>query len=161
VDMLNSLPVTGSHIKTATGRDPVLSRVQMPKKGTSHYQEQVKRSLVGEFNRTQCESGLGECSNDYCDTCAKYKISINTKQTTINRLRQASNSKPDKVKKLEAELDGLQGGLESHRQTAQKSHQVYVEVMSRCVSDWKLIKELEEKTMLSDDERERLAKAQI
>lgn len=83
---------------------------------------------------------------DYCDTCAKYKISINAKQTTLNCLRQASNSEPDKIKKLEAELDGLQEGLESHRQTAQKSHQVYVEVMSRCVSDWKLIKELEEKT---------------
>ena len=27
MDMLNSLPVTASHIKTATGRDPVLSRV--------------------------------------------------------------------------------------------------------------------------------------
>lgn len=72
-------------------------------------------------------------------------------------MRQASNSEPDQIKKLEAELDGLQGGLKSHRQTAQKSYQAYVKVMSRCASDWKLIKELEEKTMLSDDERERLA----
>lgn len=76
---------------------PKFNTIQMPKKGVSHYQEQVSRSVMGEFNRTQRESGLGECSNgsshnwlktdrpklaicphreDYCDTCSKYNIPI-------------------------------------------------------------------------------------
>ena len=68
--------------------------VQAPKPGCSHYQEHLKRSIDGEFNRTQREAGRGTCSNgsshnwlrkyrpklsicphkeDYCDTCAKLK----------------------------------------------------------------------------------------
>ena len=136
----------------------------MPKKGTSHYQERVKRSVVGEFNRTQRESGRGECSNgsshnwlksdrpkvaicphreDYCDTCSKHKISINAKQTTINRLKQASNSE---IKKLEAELVDVKEEQERHRQRAQKAHEYYVHETASCASRWKQINKLEEKT---------------
>ena len=157
---------------------PKFTTIQMPKKGTSHYQERVKRSVVGEFNRTQRESGRGECSNgsshnwlksdrpkvaicphreDYCDTCSKHKISINAKQTTINRLKQASNSEPEELQKLEAELVDLKEEQERHRQTAQKAHEYYVEETARCAFRWKQIKELEEKTTLSDDEKETLA----
>ena len=39
------------------------STVQAPKPGCSHYQERLKRSVVGEFNRTQREAGRGTCSN--------------------------------------------------------------------------------------------------
>lgn len=96
----------------------------------------MKRSVVGKFNRTQHKSGLTECSNgsshnwlkqdrpkvaicphreDYRNTCSKHKISINAKQTTINRLRQASNCEPDEIKRLETELASLKEEQESHR----------------------------------------------
>ena len=157
---------------------PKFTTIQMPKKGTSHYQERVKRSVVGEFNRTQRESGHGECSNgsshnwlkserpkvaicphreDYCDTCSKHKISINAKQTTINRLKQASNSEPEEIKKLEAELVDLKEDHEQHRQRAQKAHECYVKETASCASRWKQINELDEKTTRTDEEEETLA----
>ena len=144
---------------------PKFTTIQMPKQGTSHYQERVKRFVVGEFNRTQRESGRGECSNgsshnwlksdrpkvaicphreDYCDTCSKQKISINAKQTTINCLKQASNSEPDEIKKLEAELADLKEEQEQHRQRAQKAHEYYIQETAFCASRWKQISELED-----------------
>lgn len=66
----------------------------------------------------------------------------------LSRLRQESNLQPDKIKELEAELDGLKGELEGHQQMAQKSHEAYVKVTSRCASDWKLIKELKRRQRL-------------
>ena len=157
---------------------PKFTTIQMPKKGVSHYQERVSRSVVGEFNRTQRDNGLGECSNgsshnwlkterpklaicphreDYCDTCSKHKIEVHAKQTTINRLRQASNSEPDEIKKLEDELTHLKDVQENHRQRAQKAHQYYVDTTARCASEWKQIKDLEEKATRTDDEEEQLA----
>lgn len=71
---------------------PKFSTLQTPKAGCPHYQERSSRSLVGEFNRAQCEAGKYECSNgschnwlkkykpkhaicphreDYCDTCVQ------------------------------------------------------------------------------------------
>ena len=38
---------------------------------------------------------------DYCDTCAG---EISAKQTTINRLRQAAATEPEKLKQLEEEV---------------------------------------------------------
>ena len=85
---------------------PKFTSIQMPKKSVHHYQERVKRSVVGEFNRTQRESGCSNGSShnwlkqdrpklaicphreDYCDTCSKQKISINAKQTTIETSKQ-------------------------------------------------------------------------
>ena len=102
---------------------------------------------MGEFNHTQHESGHGECSNcfshnwlksdrpkvavcphreDYCNTCSKHKININAKQTTINHLKQASNSKPEELQKLEAELVDLKKEQEHHRR-----HKKLVNTMSR------------------------------
>ncbi len=70
---------------------PQFTTIQMPKKGVPHYKDRLRRSVVGEFNRTQRESGLPEMSNgsshnwlrthrpklsicphqeDYCDTCS-------------------------------------------------------------------------------------------
>ena len=42
---------------------PQFTSIQMPKAGVSHYEERKRRSVVGEFNRSQRESGKGECSN--------------------------------------------------------------------------------------------------
>ena len=108
----------------------------MPKTGISHYEERKSRSVVGEFNRTQQESGKGTCSNgtshnwlkadrpklsicphqeDYCDTCCKHNNEIHAKETTIDRLRQSSNADPDDIKCLEEELSSLKGAHEDHR----------------------------------------------
>lgn len=88
---------------------PKFQTIQTPKQGVRNYQERVKRSLVGEFNRAQSESGRGTASNysasvwlraerpkhavyphqkDYCDTCAKFKNEIQSKQRTLTRLGQ-------------------------------------------------------------------------
>ena len=157
---------------------PKFTTIQMPKKEVSHFQERLSRSVVGEFNRTQLENGLGECSNgsshnwlksyrpkvaicphgeDYSDTCSKLQIKIHASQTTINRLRQASNSEPDEIKKLEDELTHLKEVQETHRQKAQSAHQYYVDVTTRCASEWKEIKDLEEKATRTDDEEEKVA----
>ncbi len=132
---------------------------------------------MGEFNRTQRESGLGECSNgsshnwlkserpklaicphrEDCDTCGKHKIEVHAKQTTINRLMQASNSEAEEIKKLEDELFHLKELQENHRQRAQKAHRYYVNSTVSCTSEWKQIKDLEEKTILTNDEEEQLA----
>ena len=124
---------------------PKFTSIQMPKKNVHHYQEQVKRSVIGEFNHSQHESGLTECSNgsshnwlkqdrpkvaicphreDYYDTCSKQKISINAKQTTINRLRQASNCEPDEIKRLETELAGL-------KEEQKRRHKNLINTMSK------------------------------
>lgn len=46
---------------------------------------------------------------------------------------------------------------ENHRQETQQSHKYYVEVTTRCTSEWKEIQELEEKASLDDDEKKKLA----
>ena len=135
------------------------------------------RSVVGEFNRIQRENGLGECSNgsshnwlkeyrpkvaicphrqDYCDTCSRHNVEVHTKQTTINRLRQASNSEPDEIKKLEDELATLKEAHENHRQKAQKAHQYYTYTTASCALEWKQIKDLEEKATRTEDEEKEL-----
>ena len=156
---------------------PQFTSIQMPKAGVSHYEERKRRSVVGEFNRSQRESGKGECSNgsshnwlksdrpkvaisphqeDYCDTCCKHKNTIHSKQTTINRMLQSSNADPDDIQKIEDELTSLKQVHESHRQEAQQAHQYYVEVTTRCTLEWKEIQELEQKATLNDDEKEKL-----
>ena len=122
--------------------------IQSPKPGTSHYQERVKRSVVGEFNRAQTEAGRGTCSNgsshdwlkkyrpkvsvcphqeDYCDTCSKRKEEIRAKQTTINRLLAAAATDPSAISCLEDEKRSFEESLERHRHEAEESHKDYVE----------------------------------
>ena len=79
---------------------------------------------------------------DYCDTYCKHKNQIHGKQTTINRLRQSSNADPEDIKHLEGELSSLKWTHENHCQEAQKAHQYYIEVTSRCATELKLIQEL-------------------
>lgn len=81
---------------------PKFTTIQTPKSTVSHYEERVKRSVVGEFNRVQRELGKEEISNgsshnwlktyrpkvaicphqeDYCDSCAKkLKFMLNKRQ---------------------------------------------------------------------------------
>ena len=69
-----------------------------------NFDERLRWSVVGEFNRVQNENGKGGYSNgstsnwlsqyrpevaiyphklDYCDTCAKFNNDIRAKQTTL------------------------------------------------------------------------------
>lgn len=45
--------------------------LQTPKAGCPQYEERLSRSLVGEFNRAQCEASKGECSNSSCHNLLK------------------------------------------------------------------------------------------
>ena len=111
--------------------------VQAPKPDCSCYQERLKRSVVGEFNRTQREAGMGTCSNgsshnwlkkyrpklsiclhqeDYCDTCSKLKEEIRAKQTTINRLLASASADPNEISLLENDKMSLSQALDTKRQ---------------------------------------------
>ena len=91
------------------------STLQAPAPSYPPVQEQLSRSVVGEFNRAQLECGRGECSNsschnclkkhrpkhsvcphkeDYCDACAEENAEVRAKQTILNRL-------PEDLKKLD------------------------------------------------------------
>lgn len=156
---------------------PKFTTIQAPKAGVGHYEERLSRSVVGEFNRIQQESGKSGCSNgsshnwlkahrpkvaicphqeDYCDTCSRKKTDISGKQTSINRLLQSGNADPEEIKKIEDEMASLKDDLESHRQEAQKSHEYYVEVSTRCTTEWNEIAALESKTDLTEEETGKL-----
>ena len=139
----------------------------MPKPGTPNYEHRLARSLVGEFNRAQREAGKQGCSNgssfnwlkerpkhaicphqeDYCDTCAKAKEKIKSKQTTLNRLKAAATSTPEEIKELEDKIKTCQQEHAHHRDLANKSHAYFVEVSQKCETEWKRIAELEAKVM--------------
>ena len=156
---------------------PKFTTIQMPKNGVPKYEERLKRSVLGEFNRAQRERGRGECSNssahnwlkqrpklaicphqtDYCDTCKKRNVEIHSKQTTLNRLLQSCNADPEEVKKNQDEIASLKRSLENHRQEAQKAHTYYVEVTTHYKTEWAELSKLEAKSTLNDDEKERLA----
>ncbi len=155
---------------------PKFTTIQTPKTSVSNYEERVQRSVVGEFNRSQHERGRGECSNssshnwlkqrpkvaicphqtDYCDTCKQKQVEIHTKQTTVNRLLQSCNSDPVEVKKIEDDITSVKQSLENHKQDAQRAHTYYMDVTQRCKKNWSEIQELEAKSTLSEDERDRL-----
>ena len=156
---------------------PKFTTVQAPKPGVHQYEQRLKRSVVGEFNRAQQECGKAVCSNgsshnwlkahrpkvsisphqdDYCDTCARVKVEINSKQTTINRLVQSSNADADEVKQMDSDIKSLRKNLETHCQEAQKSHDYYIEVSKRCTSEWNEISELSKKSTLSEEEAQKL-----
>ena len=156
---------------------PKFTTIQAPKPGVSHYAERLVRSVVGEFNRVQQETGEGTCSNgsshnwlkahrqkvaicphqeDYCDTCSRRKAEIHAKQTTINRLLQSSTADPDDVKTLEDEMAAIKETLETHRQEAQVSHKFFIDTTARCCAEWKEISDLQGKPVLSNEEREEL-----
>lgn len=63
---------------------------------------------------------------------------------------------PQDVKKLEDELKCIKQQNENHRAEANQSHAYYVEVTSRCSSEWTEITSLEEKPTLTDEEKVKL-----
>ncbi len=104
---------------------PKFDSIQTPKPNVAHYEERLGRSVVGEFNRYQRERGKGECSNgsshnwlkccrpkvaicphqeDYCDNCSKFKASIHSKQTTLNRVIQSAQASSQEIHKLKEDL---------------------------------------------------------
>lgn len=155
---------------------PSLPLFRHPKTGTSHYEERLKRSVVGEFNRVQQEMGKSGCSNgsshnwlklhrpkvaicphqeDYCDTCARRKAEINA--TTINRMLQSGVADPAEVKRIDDEMQALRQSLEVHRQEAEGAHKYYNTVTAKCMEDWEKIQQPESSACLNDDEKEQLA----
>ena len=77
------------------------------------FEQRLRESLLGEFNRCQEEVGKPKISNysastwlkkerpkhsiyphklDYCDTCAKLSEKIRASQTTLNRIRQVGSA---------------------------------------------------------------------
>lgn len=143
---------------------PTFSAIQMPKKDVSNYQERVKHSVVGGFNRIQTDNGGGTCSNgsasnwlcqyrlkvaicphklDYCDTCAEYNEKIRAPQTTLNRILQTGSSFEENVKALKEELESLRSSLEEHKNIALKSHKDHQEMTKQCSDHWRSIESLE------------------
>ena len=55
------------------------------------------------------------------------------------------------MKRLEGEIKSVQEHLETHHQEAQKSHEYYTEICTRCASEWKEITTLDEKPHLSQE----------
>ena len=86
---------------------PKFTTITIPKTTDPKYQEKLRTSLTGEFNQVQTELGKETISDfsagswlkierpkhaiyphkvDYCDTCASFKIQIQSKQQVINQL---------------------------------------------------------------------------
>ena len=156
---------------------PKFSTIQTPKAGSPNYEDRLSRSVVGEFNRAQREAGKNECSNgsshnwlqkyrpkhaicphqqDYCDTCAQHNSEMKAKQTTLNRLRQATASSPEELEKLDDEIKAIRQTNENHRKEANDSHHYYTDVKKKCTAKWDRIVELEAKSDLSSDEHDEL-----
>jgi len=157
---------------------PKFRTIQTPKVGVSNYEERLKQSLLGEFNRTQSELGNPTISNysastwlkkerpkhsiyphksDYCDTCAKKKELIRSKQTILNRIRQTGSADDSQQRQLESDIAQISSDLETHREHSRKSHEYYKDITSRCYEDWKTICALESKDR-NAEENEKLEK---
>lgn len=66
---------------------PQFTTIQMPKKGVSHCEDRLHRSVVGEFNMTQRESGLPEMSNgslhNWLAPTNQKQRSVHIRRTTV------------------------------------------------------------------------------
>ena len=155
---------------------PKFTTIQTPKPGTSHYEERIKRSVVGEFNRAETEARKGTCSNgtshnwlkkyrpkvsvsphqeDYCDTYSKRKEQIRAKQTAIDRLLAAAATDPGEISRLEDEKTSFKQALERHRHEAEKVHKYYVEATKSCRAEWATITELHGRSSRTTEGEER------
>lgn len=135
--------------------------IQAPKPGVAHYDECYKSFLLGVFNETQSESGKPTISNftistwlkkfrpkhaiyphqlDYCDTCAAIKHEIQSKQTTLNRMRQNTRSSTAELQQLQQDIDRLGSELSKHREAARKSYDSYNASIARCREQWKKLR---------------------
>lgn len=153
--------------------------IQSPKKNVSNYQERLERSVVGEFCRAQVAMGKNSCSNgsasnwlrkhrpkvatsprqkDYRDTCAGYNVRIQSKQTTLNHIRQTGSSSALEQQQLQEEMKTLRDSLEDHRKKAQRSHEDYISLTERCKKEMEKINTLDEKTDRSREEEDELVR---
>ena len=156
---------------------PKFRTIQIPKAGVCNYEARVQQSLVGEFNRVQEESNKETISNysgsvwlkkgrpkhciyphkkDYCDTCAKLKLKIQSKQMSLTRLRESGSSTEGVQIQLESDVATTQKELEKHKEHALKSHEYYTQVTTECKCKWEEIKDLEVKNGRTEEEDERL-----
>lgn len=156
---------------------PKFRTIQTPKHGVARYEQRVKESLVGEFNRVEEENGRPTISNysgstwlkkerpkysvyphklDYCDTCARLNEKIRAEQTTLNRIRQYGAAEEEDQTSIEGRIASLTKELETHKDVAQGSHKYYTDVTKRCKKDWEEIIQLEEKDDRTDEENEQL-----
>ena len=152
---------------------PKFQTIQTPKVSVANYTERLQHSIVGKFNRAQKDMDRSTISNfsasiwlmqekpkvpiyphklDYCDFCAKKKELIQSKQTTLNRIRQTGSAELDQQKSLEDELTLLNTENQTHCEHDRKSHEFYIEMTSRCKWDWESIQTLEAKEDHTQDE---------
>ena len=154
-----------------------LPKFQTPKVEVSNFEERLKQSLLGKFNRTQSELGKPTISNysastwlkkerskhtiyphksDYCDTCAKKKELLRSKQTILNRIRQTGSADGSQQHQLESDIAQISSVLEAHHELSRKSHEYYKDITSRCHEDWETICVLESKEIRNPEENEKL-----
>ena len=156
---------------------PKFRTIQTPKIGVSNFQDRLNQSLVGEFNRTQTELQKPTISNfsastwlkkerpkysvyphklDYCDTCARKKELLRSKQTVLNRIRQTGSADADQQSEIESEITKISSDLEIHHEQAKKSQDYYKDITGRCNKDWEIICELEAKENRNEQENQTL-----
>ena len=111
----NSQP-NGRSAESASATHYLLSKfrtIQTPKKGVCNYESRITQSVLGEFNRVQKENNRQTISNysgsvwlkqerskyaiyphqkDYCDTCAKIKLNIQSKHMSLTRLHESGSA---------------------------------------------------------------------
>ena len=57
---------------------------------------------------------------DYCDTCARKKELLKSKQTTLNRIRLTGSADGQQQSQIENEIAQISSDLEIHREQAKK-----------------------------------------
>ena len=93
---------------------------------------------------------------DYCDTCARKKELLRSKQTVLNRIRQTGPADADQQSEIESEITKISLDLEIHHERAKKSHDYYKDITGRCNKDWEIIRELETKENRNEQEHQKL-----
>ena len=152
---------------------PKFRTIQTPKPGVARFEQRVRESLLGEFNRCQEEAGKPTISNysastwlkkerpkhsiyphklDYCDTCAKLSEKIRASQTTLNRIRQVGSADRENQLAIETSIADFTKQLENHKDEAHNFHRYYVDTTKQCQTEWLDIIKLESKENKTEDE---------
>jgi len=84
------------------------------------------------------------------------RLSLRSKQTTLNRIRQTGSADDSQQHELESDIAQIASDLETHRQHSRKSHEYYKNVTSRCHKDWESICELESNVSRTAEESTKL-----
>ena len=73
-------------------------------------------------------------------------------------MRQSANASPEEIKRLEDKIKCLKQNNENHRDEAQKSRKYYTEATKCCTKEWLDITSLEQKEILTEEEKVKLDK---